>query len=192
MHKIRGLLRGVTGRAGKEIRGCVDTIYEELLDKELECNDLRLEVLNQRGRVEEVRALVSEEKMAPLIAKWERFDDTLLKTAIMKDGAIRDIDEVEYERMRDLVDKMKPKKTSEVAVVPSCSKAMNSSTVKGAEDIVLGKRQVPVHVTASQVMVKKQCKLTFYQSPDGKRRLGFEFPRNTTDDGFFSGSKRKK
>lgn len=183
VHKMRRLL-GVSRKTFNEVAQEVETVYNELLEKEMECNDLRLEVLHQRSKVEDLKVLVPSEKLRPVVEKWDKYDKSLLKTAIQSDGSIRNMDEVEYERMKALVDKMKPVSGDDDAG-PSGSGEIG--------DVVLGRPKVPVHVTASQVLVKKQCTLTFFKSPDGKKRLGFEFPKEQEGDGgFFSGCKRRK
>lgn len=140
--------------------------------------------------VDEAKSGLPDEERAALVARWEEFDKSLLKDVITEDGSIRNVDHIEYERMLEIVGKMKPE-GYEMSLEPL--KDGVSYGLDNLDDEILEGMAGSSNVVAKGPLlgVTKQTKLKMSVAKDGKRILGFELPKDG-DEGFASGGKKRR
>lgn len=175
-------------------------VHERTMDLELDIVDLRIELMTAKGRIFEATSRLSDDAKSQLEARWASFDATVLKDVMQRDGTIRHIDDVEYENMLSLVQKLK-----RPGYTPALPTPLNDDGTISAEKLSTtpppSTSTSPIPGPSTDCSKKtldcmkgiktiKQTKLTINTDEKGQKRLGYK-PQDD-DEGFASGNKKKK
>ena len=187
--KVRATLKKVPDDTRKILEEEMRDVHKTVMDVELEVVDLRIQILNLKGQMEEATNALPEDTATYLKIKWENFNKTLLKDCIADDGSIRNVDDVEYERMQMLVEKMRPVNYTPPSVSVAAEVSGPSGAVPESANPI---EKAPKKLACLQnLRSTKQSTLVVKTGPDGMKRLGFEASLSK-DEGFESAAKRKK
>ena len=186
----------------KSLQEDLRVIHENTMDLELEIVDLRIELLNAGSRLQEAKTKLPEDIKTALETKWKSIDNSIFKDIMQKDGSIRNVDDIEYERMLALVESMKRPDYKPTAAPANCSKLLNtiqelesnSKLVPSATTTTTTSTSTTTSTTTAtttpgtssmqldclkDVKNVRQSKITFKTDDTGEKRLRYELKKDS-------------